>query len=255
MDELDDEPREGGAMWALMWRWLPGILLILSVRTYAFEPYNIPSGSMIPTLEIGDRVAVNKLSYGLWAPATGISIPFTSWVPPRFEILDWGDPERGDIIVFRYPRDETMAYIKRVVATGGDHIRVEDNQIVLNGVLQARTLEGAGSSIDAGCHSTPTRRWLEHFESGADGAEHTIFTGTGRGGSLADWPVSGEDLVIPEDTVFVMGDNRDNSADSRAWGLVRFDQIEGKAHTVLFSLDECSGKVRTERLFHSLYSP
>lgn len=254
MEDLDEDlPRDGHPLAVTFWRWLPALLLILSVRTYAFEPYSIPSGSMLPTLEVGDRVIVDKYSYGLWVPATGVSIPLTSslWIPPRFEILNWGDPERGDIIVFRYPQDESQIYIKRVVGVPGDRIAVRDNTIWRNGAPLSKTAEGTGEAVAADCRKERKSVAKERFGSRSEGSDHTIFLDE-PGGPLSDWPPQG-DLEVPEGMVFVMGDNRDDSADSRVWGLVRYDQIEGKARATLFSLDPCEGKVRGEKLGRSLY--
>lgn len=252
-EDLEDDGKDW--RWMAFWRWIPALLLILSVRTYAFEPYNIPSGSMLPTLEIGDRVVVDKYSYGLWVPASLVSVPFAGvlWTAPRYEIIDWGDPERGDIIVFRYPRDESQTYIKRVVGLPGDRIRVRNNEVIINGVTQSRTAREEGTATDADCHSRAQRRYTERFDSASAGAEHDVYADGRRDGPLADWPSSGADYVVPDEAVFVMGDNRDSSADSRVWGPVRYDQIEGRARAVLFSLDGCGGGVRGERLFRSLY--
>jgi signal peptidase I len=251
MDELvgdDDAPAHG--LWRVMWTWLPVLLLILSVRTYAVEPYAIPSGSMAPTLEIGDRVVVEKVSYGLWVPATGVDVPFLGnvWVAPRYEVFDWGDPARGDIIVFRYPEDERVTYIKRVVGLPGDHIEVEGHRVILNGEPVEWTSEGPYSYVDPNCQSHAARRYGEGGES-----PHEVLTRAGLQGALANWPSSGKPVIVPEGMVFVMGDNRDQSSDSRVWGFVREDQITGKARFVAFSLDSCGAKPRGDRLFRSLY--
>ena len=219
----------------LLRTWGPPIVAVLFIRTFIFEPFRIPTGSMVPTLEIGDFVAVTKFSYGIW-------LPFV-----RTEVLDIGDPDRGDIIVFRYPEDESQNYIKRVVAIGGDTIEVRNNQIILNGQVQGWELaEDAYQFIDQTCSSRVQRRNREDLE----GVEHDVLVSM-RPTRLANHgPVT-----IPEDHVFVMGDNRDNSLDSRAWGMVRFDQIKGKAHVALFSIDFCSSpwSPRADRFFKGLY--
>lgn len=231
--------------------WMPAILAVLVIRTFVFEPFRIPSGSMIPTLQIGDHVVVNKASYGLWVPWTMVEVPFmeSAWVVPRFELLDLGDPARGDIIVFRYPENEALNYIKRVVAVAGDKITVKNNQIFLNGEEQAREYVDKYDSIDDNCNVTGTKRYVEKLA----GADHHILTNLGMPGPLANWPRSGEQVTVPEGHVFVMGDNRDNSEDGRRWGFVRYDQIKGKAHFVWFSWDSCAQKVRAKRFFRSLY--
>lgn len=231
--------------------WFPAILAVLLIRTYVFEPFRIPSGSMVPTLLIGDHVVVNKASYGLWVPAIVVEIPFMenlNFVPPRYELIDWGNPQRGDIIVFRYPKDERLHYIKRVVGIAGDKIHVRDNQIFLNGVPQDRTYVGKYEFVDDNCRETPTKRYVENL----DGVEHSVLTNQGLPGPLANWPRDGDETV-PEGSVFVMGDNRDNSEDGRRWGFVRYDQIKGKAHFVWLSWDSCTQKMRGKRFFRNLY--
>lgn len=252
-DLIDDErPR---SWWSdLLRTWVPAILAVLLIRTYVFEPFRIPSGSMVPTLLIGDHVVVNKASYGLWAPWVLVEIPFMEnfgIVPARFELVDWGDPRRGDIIVFRYPKDEQLHYIKRVVGIAGDTIRVKDNQIFVNGQAMERTYEDQYTFIDDDCRDEGTKRYIEHL----DGVDHAILTNQGLPGMLADFPAGrvGQEVTVPADSVFVMGDNRDNSEDGRKWGFVRYDQIKGKAHFVWFSWDSCAGKIRSERFFRSLY--
>ncbi len=248
----EDEAPRGSAWFADVIRtWLPAILAVLLIRTYVFEPFRIPSGSMVPTLQIGDHVVVNKASYGLWVPYTVVEVPFmeAAWVVPRVELVDWGDPDRGDIIVFRYPRDESLNYIKRVVAIPGDRIRVKGNQIFLNGEAQEMVPNGRYDFVDDHCRSTSTRRWTETI----DGESHEILTNAGLPGPLATHPRGTEEILVPEGHVFVMGDNRDNSEDSRRWEFVRYDQVKGKAHFVWFSWDSCEGGVRGKRFFRSLY--
>ncbi|MCB9683721.1 MAG: signal peptidase I [Alphaproteobacteria bacterium] len=253
-DLIDEEkPATGMGAWfvEVLRTWMPAILAVLLIRTFIFEPFRIPSGSMIPTLLIGDHVVVNKASYGLWVPYTLVEVPFmeSAWIVPRFELLDLGDPARGDIIVFRFPENEALNYIKRVVAIPGDKIQVKNNQIFLNGVAQERKYLDRYESIDDSCNVTSTKRYLENL----DGLEHYNLTNAGGGGPLANWPRDGSEFTVPEGNVFVMGDNRDNSEDGRRWGTVRYDQIKGKAHFVWFSWDSCEQKVRANRFFKSLY--
>ncbi len=223
--------------------WGPALLAVLLIRTFIFEPFRIPSGSMVPTLLIGDHVVVTKFSYG-------VQLPFKDWWLPfeNYELIDLGDPSRGDIIVFRYPRDERINYIKRVVGLPGDKITVRDNQIFLNGVAQAREAVGQYDFIDDGCNRNPTKMYRENLS----GLEHAVLTNVNIGGPLSDR----SEFVVPPQSVFVMGDNRDNSEDSRRWGIVRFDQIKGKAHRIWLSLDSCGEgpvSVRTDRFMQSLY--
>lgn len=239
---------QGDGIMEILRTWGPALLAVLMIRTYVFEPFRIPSGSMVPTLQIGDHVVVNKASYGLWVPYTFVEVPFMelAWVVPRFELFDWGDPERGDIAVFRFPKDESMNYIKRVVGIPGDVISVSNNQITLNGVVQERTYTDAYTFTDDRCNPMRTKRYIEDL----DGLEHEILTSASMPGRLSNM----KELVVPAGHVFVMGDNRDNSEDSRAWKFVRYDQLKGKAHFVWFSWSGCEGKVRPDRVFEGLYN-
>ena len=231
VEETESRPANG--ILEVIRTWAPAIIAVLLIRTFIFEPFRIPSGSMVPTLLIGDHVVVTKFSYGVWLPFIGK------------EILDIGDPERGDVIVFRYPRDPSLHYIKRVVGIPGDKISVRNNRVILNGVEQPTLPLGDYPFVDDNCAQHQTR----HFAETLSGVEHSILTNPGLGGPLADMP----ERVIPPKSVFVMGDNRDNSEDSRKWGQVRFDQIKGKAHRIWLSWDGCASSIRTERFMRSLY--
>lgn len=250
--EGEDEPTTFmGSVAEFVRSWGPAIFAVLFIRTFVFEPFRIPSGSMVPTLQIGDHVAVSKFSYGLWVPATLVEIPFLDSfkVIPRFQLLGFGGPARGDIIVFRYPKDESTNYIKRVVGLPGERIRVRDNKIYINDVEQPRTFIAKHDFVNAQCRSHDTKLWTEDL----GGMEHEMLTSSGMGSALADRP----EVVIPPDRYFVMGDNRDFSQDSRAWRFVRPDQIKGKAHLVWLSWDGCSngsGMIRMDRFFQNLYT-
>lgn len=220
----------------LLRTWGPAILAVIVIRTFIFEPYRIPSGSMVPTLLIGDHVLVSKYSYGIWVPWT------------KMELVDIGDPQRGDIIVFRYPRNPRLTYIKRVVGIPGDTIKVRGNRITINGVPQPVEASGSFDFVDVQCNNNPSQAYTETV----GGVSHTMLTNGGVGGRLANM----NEITVPPANVFVMGDNRDHSEDSREWGFVRYDQIKGKAHFVWFSLNSCEGqwgKVRGGRWFKGLY--
>ena len=258
--DLEDDASSSPLGWAgdLARTWLPAILAVLVIRTYVFEPFRIPSGSMVPTLQIGDHVVVNKASYGLWVPTSLVEVPFSEgvWLPSRFELFNWGDPARGDIIVFRFPRNETLNYIKRVVGVPGDKIRVEHNQVFVNGVAQEQEYQGSYAFIDDRCSTHGMKKYVETFE---DGTPHHVLKSSGFPGRLENFPKrGGRDITVPEGKVFVMGDNRDNSEDSREWLFVDYSQIKGKAHFVWFSWDSCSGQPvgqpRGDRFFRGLYT-
>jgi len=239
-----DEPRPSVMGWILeiIKTWGPAILAIIIIRSFVFQLFNIPSTSMVPTLLIGDYVWVTKYSYGLWFPN-----PLSY---DRYELLDWADPKRGDIIVFRYPRQKSLHYIKRVVAIPGDQVEVRANQIVINGVIQEREQTGYYSYDDQDC-GTPRRAnlWREHLSS----VSHAKLTDVGFSTDKSTYgPVT-----VPQGRVFVMGDNRDHSGDSREWGMVDEQLIMGKAHWIIMSFDHCGTfplSLRWDRVGLGLYN-
>lgn len=169
------------------------VLLALFIRTFVVQAFKIPSGSMLPTLLVGDHLLVNKFIYGIRVPFTGKVL-----VPIK-------DPKSGDIIVFRYPKDRSIDYIKRVVGIPGDSIQVKDKKLYRN-----------GKRVDD---------------------LHAHFTST----TVLPAGVSPKDnfgpITVPEDKYFVMGDNRDNSSDSRFWGYVDNSDVLGKALIIYWSWD------------------
>lgn len=169
------------------------ILLALFIRTFVVQAFKIPSGSMLPTLLIGDHLLVNKFIYGIRVPFTGnILIPIKS-------------PKHDDVVVFRFPKDRSIDYIKRVVGTAGDTIEIKDKKVFING----RAIQDPHA----------------HFTSSA----------------VLDEKASPRDnlgpILVPEERIFVMGDNRDNSYDSRFWGFVDERDILGKAFILYWSWD------------------
>jgi len=235
LDELLDDEETGSAgeragawLWDLLKTWGPALLAVLVIRSVVAEPFRIPSGSMVPTLEIGDYIIVNKFSYGL-------RFPFTA-----HKLVPVGEPERGDIIVFRFPDDPKVDYIKRVVAVPGDEVMVRNNALHVNGErVEKEYIEGY-TFIDDNCIPAPAELYTESFEEGP----HSILYSPGNGGRLSEYGP----FTIPAGEIFVMGDNRDNSSDSRAWGTVPIENIKGKAMVVWLSWNHCDGKVGTLRL-------
>ena len=168
------------------------VLLALVIRAFVVQAFTIPSGSMMDTLLVGDYILVNKFLYGPEIPFTDAHLPGVR------------SPSRGDIIVFKYPNDETRDFIKRIVAVGGDTVQVVDNRVVLNGHLTDEPYIRPGS-----IPSSPSTHCGYLY-----GCEPT---------------------VVPQGSYFVMGDNRDNSQDSRYWGFVRREKIRGKAFLIYWS--------------------
>jgi signal peptidase I len=200
-------------------------LIALLVRTFLFEPFNIPSGSMLPTLQIGDYLFVSKYSYGF----SRYSFPF-GW-PPFSGRIFASMPHRGDVVVFKYPPDPSVDYIKRIVGLPGDTVQVRDGLLYINGKLCPREPEGDYVTDDDGIHMVQ-RRYDETLPSGV---QHDILQATDQG-EMNNTPV----YQVPPDHLFAMGDNRDNSADSRFMngvGFVPMDNLVGRAQIIFFSID------------------
>lgn len=176
---------------------LPALLLIVLIRGFLWEPYQIPSGSMVPTLEVGDFVLVNKHSYGVRLPVLGT------------KLMDVDKPERGDVMVFVPPHDDRY-FIKRVIGLPGDRIVYVNKSLYLNGErISQRLIERNGS--------------VQAFEESLGVEPHTIYA------SGAQPPRMRGEWVVPNSHYFVMGDNRDFSEDSRSWGFVSEEKVVGKA--------------------------
>lgn len=188
----------------------PVLLIVLLLRSFLVEPFQIPSGSMRPTLEVGDFILVNKFTYGLRLPVL------------HTEIVDFGEPERGDVMVFRFPEEPSINFIKRVIGLPGDHIRYEDKQLYVNGEPVPKEL------VDATPFSAPGESL---FEEQLDGRKHTIYNNPRDPGPQV------RELVVPEGHYFMMGDNRDHSNDSRYWGFVPESNIVGRAFAVWMHWD------------------
>jgi len=237
------------------------LVVALLIRTVLVEPFKIPSGSMLPTLEIGDQIFVNKFIYG-------VRIPYLNVVP--FALVR--TPERGDVIVFNNPADTSKDFIKRVVGIPGDVIEIRDDFVYVNGLEQPRTLQSAEFPVWDEEHPRATtwvqslfeNGWVmerdELYEETLNGHQHETLLRPNVPRSLETGP-----YTVPEKSVFVMGDNRDNSADSRL-GLggparpayVPYGNIKGKAmivwlclgHGGLFSSIFGGTGIRTDRFFH-----
>ena len=205
----------------------PVLLGVFLLRSFLFEPFRIPSGSMIPTLRIGDLILVNKFAYGIRLP-----------IVDR-EVIAVGKPQRGDVVVFRYPVDPTENYVKRVVGLPGDTITYRDKRLTVNG--QAVRTAAAPDFVDDNA-SAPSPQFTETLLR-ADGTKrHSILVDERRAdpfGPIVRFPSidrcaysEGNTAVtctVPQGQYFMMGDNRDNSSDSRFWGFVPDENLVGKA--------------------------
>ena len=204
----------------------PVILAVLVLRSCVVEPFRIPSESMVPTLLKGDFILVNKFTYGLRLPVLNT------------KIVSNGQPQRGDVVVFRYPPDPSVAYIKRVVGLPGDRLAYRSGQLSINGQPAALTLL-PGDSV------TPN---YQQFEEQLGEARHRIQTrADGRWGLVGFWPgiqprrepdgTVGWEYQVPPGHYFMMGDNRDNSSDSRVWGPLPEENLIGRAFFIWMNWD------------------
>lgn len=182
----------------------PVLALVLVLRSFLYEPFQIPSGSMLPTLKIGDFILVNKFTYGLRLPVIGS------------KVVSINDPERGDVLVFKYPNDPGVNYIKRVVGLPGDRIRYVQKQLYVNGELVPQQLIA---------RLPPANPQVQLLEEVLGDVQHQIYRKYTPAHPAKEWQV-------PEGHYFVMGDNRDNSNDSRVWGFVPDKMVVGKAEVV-----------------------
>lgn len=199
------------------------ILIVLSFRSVFFEPFKIPSGSMIPTLLIGDFILVNKFSYGF-------KVPFSDWYGDPTYITGPDSPKRGDVIVFKYPKDTSLNYIKRVIGLPGDEIEIVDKVVYVNDKAVATT-EIDGKKIMEDMDPKFERYNFKFYKTKTGSHEHITQIDEDNFYNANYYKVK-----VPEGKYFVMGDNRDFSADSRIWGFVPFGHIKGKAIMVWFSL-------------------
>lgn len=191
----------------------PVLLLVFLLRGFVAEPFRIPSGSMYPTLEIGDFLLVNKFAYGFRLPIV------------HTKVVSLGNPERGDIVVFRYPPNPKQNYIKRLIGLPGDQIRYESKKLYVNGVeVVANYAEPYTYTRQNGGEITASRfdQVIPATEGGQDVSFATLQFGDFNLAAAQSW-------TVPDGHYFMMGDNRDNSADSRRWGFVPDENIVGKA--------------------------
>lgn len=188
----------------------PVILLVLLLRSFLAEPFHIPSSSMVPTLLVGDFILVNKYDYGIRLPVL------------HTKIIKVGEPRRGDVAVFRFPNDPSVDFIKRIVGLPGDHIVYRDKTLYINGVAMSRD--------DLGAYAGPDADGAELGREHLGETEHEVLTMPGRYSNEGEW-------TVPTGEYFAMGDNRDNSNDSRYWGFVPEENLVGKAFFIWMNKD------------------
>jgi len=206
---------------------LGALLIVFTIRSTIVEPFKIPSGSMIPTLYVGDFIFVNKFAYQL-------RVPFTELFDNPITIIDRGLPKRGDIIVFRYPRDTSIHHIKRVVGLPGDKIEIKDKVIYVNGEATKSTevtkLREETILKDVGDNKYDPE-YMRMYEEKLGDHEHLMMTDDRN-----DYIRNFDEITVPPGRLFVMGDNRDFSNDSRFWGFVPVENVAGKAMVIWLSM-------------------
>jgi signal peptidase I len=220
----------------------PVLLVVFLLRSFVAEPFKIPSSSMRPTLEVGDFILVNKYVYGLRLPV----------IERKF--IPLGDPQRGDVVVFRYPLNPSQDFIKRVIGLPGDAIVYKDKRLSVNGEPWAQVPAGTYSYVEgmrfetmaAFAETVATRDNPRVHESAVDPTVPAVSPGqvrAFRGRENCDYNADGSGFTckVPVGHYFVMGDNRDRSDDSRYWGFVPDDHLRGRAFFIWFNWDDIAG--------------
>lgn len=192
----------------------PVILAVFLIRSFLVEPFKIPSGSMMPTLLVGDFILVNKHTYGLRVPILNNTF------------FEMNHPQRGEVMVFHYPKDPSLDYIKRVVGVPGDRIEYRDKRLILNGKPLEMTDDGEYNYVAPGLNQVSAKRYKETLGE----FRHDILI-------VPDAMAMDGEITVPEGHYFVMGDNRDNSNDSRFWGFVPEGNVVGKAFMIWWNFD------------------
>lgn len=209
----------------------PILLVVLILRSFIAEPFRIPSGSMMPTLLHGDFILVNKFSYGVRLPVT------------HTKIIDVGLPRRGDVAVFRFPKNPSDDYIKRVIGLPGDRITYIDKTLYING----KRIEQDENGIYHGKGANSVMNGTEIFNEDLETVLHKVLIKQSRFNNTRQFGSESE-IHVPENHYFVMGDNRDHSSDSRRWGFVPEENLVGKAFLVWMNWDFAGKIFNLERI-------
>ncbi len=208
----------------------PVIVIVLILRSFLFEPFRIPSGSMIPTLKVGDFILVNKFNYGIRLPVLNT------------KIFDISEPERGDVVVFRFPKDPSVDYIKRVIGLPGDRIAYRAKNLYVNGKRIESSMIGPYIETKDGLPIPGASKLSEKI---TETVTHNILLDATRPSYNGEW-------IVPENNYFVMGDNRDNSNDSRYWGTVPEENLVGQAFMIWMNWNYDDGGVEWGRIGKSI---
>lgn len=208
----------------------PVILAVLLLRSFLVEPFRIPSGSMMPTLLVGDFILVNKFAYGIRLPVLDT------------KVIEVGEPERGDVVVFRYPKDPSVDYIKRVVGLPGDRVGYYNKVVYINGEPAGQVPAGVYIGSGSGVSMSGASKRQEQLGD----VQHDILVVPRTPGLEGEFTVGANEY-------FVMGDNRDNSNDSRYWGTVPESNLVGKAFRIWMNWDSAGGGVDLKRIGNKIH--
>ena len=207
---------------------LPILLIVLFLRSFLAEPFRIPSGSMLPTLLIGDYILVNKYKYGIRLPIT------------KSKLIEISDPKRGDVVVFRYPGNEKINFIKRVIGIPGDIVRYENKDLYVNNIKYKKIKKYEHKYL-----KEFMREEIEMFTESNKNKSYNILNDNMT-------PINNDVFTVPEGKYFVMGDNRDHSSDSRYWGFVPNGNLVGKAFLVWMSFNSDNYSFKYNRIGNSI---
>lgn len=200
----------------------PVFFIVLLLRSFVIEPFRIPSGSLEPTLLVGDFLAVNKFSYGFRLPV---------W---EKKVISVANPKTGEIAVFRWPPDPSFDYIKRVIGVPGDKVSYHNKILTINGQQMKQTFKEYTTDESSG-------KAVAKYSENLNGVVHDIYL-------RPEAPAVDFDVTVPEGHYFMMGDNRDDSADSRFWGFVADRYLRGKAFIVWMSWNSKTGTIRWSKI-------
>ncbi len=212
----------------------PVILVVFLIRSFLVEPFKIPSGSMIPTLQVGDFILVNKFTYGVRLPVI------------NEKIIPLNNPQRGDVMVFRYPENPSLDYIKRVIGLPGDIVEYRDKKLTINGIEQTQQADGDYNYVETNLNFVHTEKRIEalgdHKHALLVNPEMPTLHLRGvvefEGRENCSYDTDRVRCKVPEGHYFMLGDNRDNSRDSRYWGFVPDNQIVGKAFFIWMNFSD-----------------
>ena len=207
---------------------LPILLIVLFLRSFLAEPFRIPSGSMLPTLLIGDYILVNKYEYGIKLPIT------------KTQVIEISKPQRGDVVVFRYPANKKINFIKRVIGIPGDKIKYINKKVYVNNIEYKKNRQITHQYID-----DFGRTELDIFIENQDNKKYHILNDNMS-------PANDDEFEVPEKHYFVMGDNRDHSSDSRYWGFVPEENLVGEAFLIWMNFNSKNFSLKYNRIGNTI---